>query len=311
VTVVVIRNTPSGPAVAYEEAGNRLIVCGHYHVGIGNAPSDSAITAKLMEALRVKFFRESERVQGQLVERRKIARDLLGGGSLELVPDLPTFDTAEALEFFDNVGLFRLEMAIRGLCADATVKNILRENLKKAVFHNVKRETDTRFDFVNGVYECWQVYDRAQSGSARIISNLELEELFCQKLPLRESVKKKNLVESVFPERTKELAELVGQNVEYDVDWSSFKTDDEYNFLDNCACHRINMALRCMDPAVKSALQKLPLKRVRLACVRTPAEKKLLLDKSAGALCVTCAFGSGLSGCFSDGEIASELAKAK
>jgi len=99
----------------------------------------------------------------------------------------------------------------------------------------------------------------------------------------------------------------VGQKCEYDVDWAGFVTDEDYNFLDNCACHRINMALRCMDAATKTALQKLPLKRVRLACVRTEAEKKLSLDKAAGALRLTCAFGSGLAGCFSDNDILAEL----
>ena len=63
---------------------------------------------------------------------------------------------------------------------------------------------------------------------------------------LDERRKMKELQETTFPERTAELAEICGGgSITYDVDWDSFADDlQALNFLDNLACHRINMALR-------------------------------------------------------------------
>ena len=87
---------------------------------------------------------------------------------------------------------------------------------------------------------------------------------------LNEKRKIKELQDVTFPERQKELAEICGSLVTYDVDWESFANDLEgLNFLDNLSCHRNNMAFRCIcadqlgKDSVKESLKKFKLKNVR------------------------------------------------
>src|SRR5262245_20032428 len=67
---------------------------------------------------------------------------------------------------------------------------------------------------------------------------------------LNERRKIKELKETTFPGREKEIEEICGKSVPYEVDWDSLADSAEaLNFLDNLACHRLNMALRmiCVD----------------------------------------------------------------
>jgi hypothetical protein len=55
----------------------------------------------------------------------------------------------------------------------------------------------------------------------------------------------KELEEVTLPGRLKEIEEICGVTIPYEVDWQSFSGDlDGLNCLDNISCHRLNMALR-------------------------------------------------------------------
>jgi len=126
---------------------------------------------------------------------------------------------------------------------------------------------------------------------------------------LNERRKVKELQETVLPGRVKEIEEICGKSIPYDIDWASIS--DEYealNFLDNISCHRLNMALRmiCIDDLGKEAVRD-GLKSVKLVNVKDKAAKKLAFE--GGVLTMTCAYAQGLSGAFSDGEIRELLTK--
>jgi hypothetical protein len=113
----------------------------------------------------------------------------------------------------------------------------------------------------------------------------------------------KTLTEEVLPGRVSEIEEISGAAVPYDVDWASFDGDlTALNFVDNISCHRLNMALRviCADDLGKAAVRD-TLKGVRLKNVKAVGDKSLKFED--GTLEMTCAYGSGLDGAFSDNEI--------
>ncbi|MCC6741202.1 MAG: hypothetical protein IT452_19330 [Planctomycetia bacterium] len=124
---------------------------------------------------------------------------------------------------------------------------------------------------------------------------------------LNEKRKMKELQDGAIPERTKELLEITGSAVTYDIDWATFQdTYEALNFLDNVACHRLNMALRviCADQLGKDAIKE-SLKKVRIVNVKDAAGKKL--EFGGGVFTMTGAYAAGLSGAFSDNEIREKL----
>ena len=126
---------------------------------------------------------------------------------------------------------------------------------------------------------------------------------------LDEKRKLKDLQEKTFPERTKELAEICGCPVSYDVDWKSLADDLEaMNFIDNLSCHRTNMALRviCADQLGKDAVKE-GLKTVRLKNVKDKASMKISF--ADGVLEMHCAYALRTDGMFSDNEIRTVLSK--
>ena len=126
---------------------------------------------------------------------------------------------------------------------------------------------------------------------------------------LAEKRKIKELQDTVLPGRVKEIEEICGKAIAYDVDWASLAEDAEgLNFLDNISCHRLNMALRmiCQDDLGKEAVRE-GLKSVKLTNVKDKAAKKLAFE--GGVLHMTCAYAMKLDGAFSDGEIRELLMK--
>jgi hypothetical protein len=120
---------------------------------------------------------------------------------------------------------------------------------------------------------------------------------------LNEKRKLKELQEITFVERSKELAEICGSPIAYEVDWASMA--DEYeamNFIDNISCHRINMAMRtiCTDQLAKDAVRD-GFKTIRLKNVKEIADKRLRFTEKT--LEIQCAYAKGLDGAFSDNEI--------
>jgi hypothetical protein len=120
---------------------------------------------------------------------------------------------------------------------------------------------------------------------------------------LEERRKIKELQEVTIPDRVKEIEEICGKAIPYDVDWPSLADDAEgLKFLDNISCHRLNMALRaiCLDDLGRDAVRE-GLNLVKLKNVKTPDAKLLSFD--GGVLEMHCAYALRTEGMFSDTEI--------
>ncbi len=117
-------------------------------------------------------------------------------------------------------------------------------------------------------------------------------------LPERRKIKE--LQDITLPERSREIAEICGRAVSYEVDWASLENDAQaLNFLDNLSCHRLNMALRviCQDEMGKEAVRD-GLKQVRLKNVAQPQQRHLAF--AGGVLEMHCAYAQGTDGMHSD-----------
>jgi hypothetical protein len=120
---------------------------------------------------------------------------------------------------------------------------------------------------------------------------------------LNERRKIKELQEVTLPGRVKEIEEISGAGIPYEVDWESLAEDlPGLNFLENLSCHRLNMALRviCQDDMGKEAVRA-GLKKVKLKNVKSKAEKKMTFE--GGVLEMHCAYALGTDGMFSDVDI--------
>ena len=120
---------------------------------------------------------------------------------------------------------------------------------------------------------------------------------------LNERRKIKELQETTFPERVKEIDEICGKPIPYEVDWESLANDAEaLNFIDNISCHRLNMALRiiCLDDMGKEAVRD-GLTLVKLKNVPEKSAMQLRFDD--GVLEMHCAYALRTDGMFSDNEI--------
>ena len=120
---------------------------------------------------------------------------------------------------------------------------------------------------------------------------------------LNERRKIKELQDSTFPGRVKEIEEICGKAIPYEVDWESLADDAAaLNFIDNISCHRLNMALRviCQDDMGKHAVRD-GLKLVKLKNVKSEADKKMSF--AAGVLEMHVPYALGASGMFNDNEI--------
>ena len=126
---------------------------------------------------------------------------------------------------------------------------------------------------------------------------------------LNERRKMKELQDVTFPGRVKEIEEICGKAIPYEVDWDSLADSyDALNFIDNCSCHRLNMALRmiCQDDMGKAAVRD-GLKVVKLKNAKDKESMKMTFE--GGALEKQCAYALGASGMFSDNEIRALLEK--
>ena len=120
---------------------------------------------------------------------------------------------------------------------------------------------------------------------------------------LNERRKLKELQDVTFPEREKEIEQICGKIIPYEVDWASLADDMQaLNFIDNLSCHRLNMALRmvCSDALGKSAVRD-GLKLIKLKNVQYKGAVAMTLDK--GVLEMHCAYAMGTDGMISDGDI--------
>jgi hypothetical protein len=120
---------------------------------------------------------------------------------------------------------------------------------------------------------------------------------------LNERRKIKELQDTTFPERVKEIEEICGKGIPYEVDWDSLADDAHgLNFIDNLSCHRLNMALRviCRDDMGKQAVRD-GLTLIKLKNVADVASMKMSFD--AGVLEMHCAYALGATGMHRDDAI--------
>src|SRR6476646_8188241 len=97
---------------------------------------------------------------------------------------------------------------------------------------------------------------------------------------LNERRKIKELQDVTFPGRVKEIEEICGRAIPYEVDWDSLADDAEgLNFIDNISCHRLNMALRviCQDEMGKEAVRD-GLSLIRLKNVEDKGDMQMTFD---------------------------------
>jgi hypothetical protein len=126
---------------------------------------------------------------------------------------------------------------------------------------------------------------------------------------LNERRKMKKLQEATFPGRVKEIEEICGGAIPYEVDWDSLADDAQgLNFIDNLSCHRLNMASRsiCLDEMGKAAVRD-GLKLVRLKNVKDKADMRIAFQN--GVLEMHCAYALGAEGMFRDSAIHEVLEK--
>ena len=126
---------------------------------------------------------------------------------------------------------------------------------------------------------------------------------------LNERRKIKELQDTVFPARVKEIEEICGKAIPYEVDWESMADDMEaLNFIDNLSCHRLNMALRtiCSDDVGKEAVRD-GLKLIKLKNVKDKASMAMTFD--GGVLEMHCAYALRTDGMWSDNAIREQLVK--
>jgi len=127
---------------------------------------------------------------------------------------------------------------------------------------------------------------------------------------LQERRKVQELKDMTLPERSREIAEICGKAIAYEVDWPSIENDAAaLNFLDNLSCHRLNMALRtiCMDEMGREAVRD-SLQLVRLRNVAEPSQRHIAMQ--GGVLDMHCAYARGTEGMHSDGAIREVLMAA-
>jgi len=126
---------------------------------------------------------------------------------------------------------------------------------------------------------------------------------------LNERRKTKELQETTFPARVKEIEEICGKAIPYEVDWDSLADDLEgLIFIDNLSCHRLNMALRtiCTDEMGKEAVRE-GLRLIKLKNVKGKSEMRMRFED--GVLEMHCAYALRTEGMHSDGAIRELLLK--
>src|SRR5215831_12922070 len=117
---------------------------------------------------------------------------------------------------------------------------------------------------------------------------------------LNERRKIKELQDTTLPGRVKEIEEICGAPIPYEVDWESLSDDLEgLNFIDNISCHRLNMALRiiCQDDMGKEAVRE-GLRKIKLKNVMDKNAMKISFQ--GGVLDMHCAYALRTDGMYSD-----------
>jgi hypothetical protein len=115
--------------------------------------------------------------------------------------------------------------------------------------------------------------------------------------------------EGWFPKRQKELNDLAGCEVPYEVDWESFADDMKgLNWFENNGPNQVGLAFRqvCKDQMGKDAVKE-GVKKVLFKNIKDAKAKKLSFQN--GVLELQCAFAQSPGGRFDPHEIKAALDK--
>jgi hypothetical protein len=126
---------------------------------------------------------------------------------------------------------------------------------------------------------------------------------------LAERRKIKEIQDVTLPGRVKDIEEICGTPIPYEVDWDSFSNDLEaLTWMDDISCNRLNMTLRgiCRDDIGKQAVRD-GLKKIKLKNVKTAAEMYIAFD--GGVLEMHCAYALRGDGMFTPTQIDDVLSK--
>jgi hypothetical protein len=130
-------------------------------------------------------------------------------------------------------------MALRTAASDPTSKEMIANAIKSVVFRNVHSEAEYAVNFFPDKGEIFLAcqFDRLQSeAGAKILSYAQIYEELMRHLNVRVAQKTKELKEKLIPEREKELLEILGSHIPYEVVYGSFRDENELNFVDNVSC---------------------------------------------------------------------------
>ncbi len=126
---------------------------------------------------------------------------------------------------------------------------------------------------------------------------------------LQEDREIKSAQEKWLPSRQKELKELCGGEIPYEIDWKSFDGDVKgLQWLENNGPAIVARGFRivCKDDLGKEAVRK-AVKKVVLKNVADPKDKKMAFEK--GILTLHCAFAKSPGGRFAENEVGHCLEK--
>jgi len=307
IKTIQIKNVQDAKDVKVQYANGVIVMGCHYKAGISGGISDSDLGNLINKELCIKEAQLLHELQTQVIPNRLKEFEEIIGVHVPFDIDWSSFHNATSLRFFDNMAILRLNMAFRGVCTDEPTKVLVRQKVKKIQFKNVKTPAETTATLSGGALSIAAVYDRDSVPMGEgVVDDKLLYALLMKEIAVKENQIKLDLIEKTIPSRAAELSEIFGTAISYEINWSTFETVDEFNFLDNCSCHRINMAFRGMKKDTKAKLQKLPLQKIRLINIKDKTKKTLKINP-VKELELTCAFGSGLDGCFSDNVIAKYL----
>jgi len=130
---------------------------------------------------------------------------------------------------------------------------------------------------------------------------------------LQEKKAIQSIKDQYLPDYQKDLNEIVGKELPFDVQWDTFNNDmNAIKFIPGIALHRTVDALReiCSDAMGKEAIQE-SLNRIEIHNIEQEgAEENKSLEVNDGVFTIKASFGGHYSGFFNDTQIKNYLENA-
>jgi len=108
--------------------------------------------------------RKIKEYQDTIIPSRQQVVTEMTGAMIQYDVKWESFEDFDSLNFFDNCGLYRVEMALRMICVDDMSKEAIQEGLSSVSFENVKDKADNTISFSGGVLEMRCAYGQRLDG---------------------------------------------------------------------------------------------------------------------------------------------------